>query len=180
MNKNTKKILAVILLLVVLAAAVAVYFQWGPPAQKRAAEAQRAEAAQSEQIQEEALPDTAEPAEAESASEEVEPTAEATEENAEAEVTILFTVVHGDGSEKEFSITTKELTLRKALEQEGLIEGTDGEWGLYVLTVDGETVDENQQQWWCLTKDGETSMTGVDDTYISDGDNYAFTFTTGW
>ncbi len=95
-------------------------------------------------------------------------------------VTITFLVVHGDGSEKEFVITTEGFTLREALEQENLIEGTEGQWGLYVLTVDGETVDEAQQQWWCLTKDGEMSMTGVDDTIISDGDHYEFTFTTGW
>lgn len=180
MSKNTKKILAVVLLLVVLAAAVAAYFQWGPPAQKRAAEAQRAETTQSAQSQEEVSSETEVPAEAEAVAEEAASAAEAVAESSEAEVTINFTVVHGDGTEKAFSIVTKELTLRKALEQENLIEGTDGEWGLYVLTVDGETVDENQQQWWCLTKDGEMSMTGVDDTYISDGDNYAFTFTTGW
>ena len=95
-------------------------------------------------------------------------------------VTITFRVVHGDGSEKEFVIRTEALTLREALEQENLIEGTEGDWGLYVLTVDGETVDEALQQWWCLTKDGEMSMTGVDDTIISDGDRYEFTFTTGW
>ncbi|MBR3239186.1 MAG: DUF4430 domain-containing protein [Oscillospiraceae bacterium] len=95
-------------------------------------------------------------------------------------VTITFLVVHGDGSQKEFVINTEGFTLREALEQENLIEGTEGQWGLYVLTVDGETVDEAQQQWWCLTKNGEMSMTGVDDTIISDGDHYEFTFTIGW
>ena len=39
MSKKTKTILAVVLLLVVVAAAVGAYFLWGPPAQKRAAEA---------------------------------------------------------------------------------------------------------------------------------------------
>ena len=55
-----------------------------------------------------------------------------------------------------------------------------GFWGLYVLTVDGETADEAQQQWWCLTKDGEMSPTGVDDTVIADGEHYEFELKTGW
>ena len=93
---------------------------------------------------------------------------------------ITFVVVHGDGSEKEFAIATDEVTLRGALEQEKLIEGNESEWGLYVLTVDGETADEAQQQWWCLTNDGEMTATGVDDTVIADGEHYEFTLTTGW
>ena len=93
---------------------------------------------------------------------------------------IVLQVVHGDGGSKDFSIRTDEEFLRGALEQEGLIAGSESEWGLYVLTVDGETADEAQEQWWCLTKDGEMSMTGVDDTAIADGDHYEFTLTTGW
>ena len=93
---------------------------------------------------------------------------------------IVLTVVHGDGSRKDFPIRPDAETLRAALEEASLIEGSESEWGLYVLTVDGETVDEAQEQWWCLTKDGEMSATGVDDTMIADGDHYEFTFTTGW
>ena len=54
------------------------------------------------------------------------------------------------------------------------------DYGLYVVTVDGETADEAQQQWWCFTKGGEMLMTGVDDTMIADGDAYEITLTTGW
>ena len=73
--------------------------------------------------------------------------------------TVTVTVVHGDGSSKEFVIHTDEETLRGTLEQEKLIEGTESEYGLYVLTVDGETVDEAQQQWWCFN-DGEGQYAG--------------------
>ena len=93
---------------------------------------------------------------------------------------IVLTVVHGDGSSKDFPIRTDAEFLRGALEQEGLIAGSESEWGLYVLTVDGETADEAKEQWWCLTKDGEMSMTGVDDTAIADGEHYEFILTTGW
>ena len=61
-----------------------------------------------------------------------------------------------------------------------MIAGTESEYGLYVLTVDGESVDESQQQWWCITNNGEELTTGVDDTIISDGEQYRSTFTTGW
>ena len=93
---------------------------------------------------------------------------------------ITLEVVHGDGSQKDFRIRTDAETLRAALEQEDLIAGAESEWGLYVLKVDGETADESQEQWWSLTKNGEMSMTGVDDTTIADGDHYEFTLTTGW
>ena len=191
MSKNAKKILAVALLLVVVAAAVFAYFQWGPPAQKRAAEAQRAEAAQVAEAAESAEAPKAdeETAESESSAEEASAAeqsaeeagaAEQSAERAEGEVTFTFTVIHGDGSEKEFSITTKELTLRKALEQEKLIEGTESEWGLYVLTVDGETADESKQQWWGYTANGEFAEYGVDEQPIADGDVFVFTLNEGW
>ena len=93
---------------------------------------------------------------------------------------ISLVVVHSDETSKEFDIKTDEEYLQGALQQEGLIEGTEGEYGLYVLTVDGETADETKEQWWCLTMGGETHMLGVGETPIADGEQYEFTFTTGW
>ena len=93
---------------------------------------------------------------------------------------IGVTVVHGDGSEKVFSLRTDAETLREALEPEGIIEGEDGPYGIYILTVDGETANEAEQQWWCITKGGETLTTGADDTMIADGDKYEITLKTGW
>lgn len=95
-------------------------------------------------------------------------------------ITIGVAVTHGDGTVKEFSISTEAINLRKALEQENLIAGDESEYGLFVKTVDGETADESQQQWWCFTRDGETLMTGVDSTEIVDGDHYEIVLTTGW
>ena len=66
------------------------------------------------------------------------------------------------------------------MEPEGIIQGSESEFGLYILTVDGETADEDLQQWWCITKGGEQLMTGADDTMIADGEQYEFTLTTGW
>lgn len=77
-------------------------------------------------------------------------------------------------------IETDAEFLRGALEQEGLIAGTESEYGLYVLTVNGVTADESAQQWWCFTKGGETLNTGIDTTPIADGDAFEATLMTGW
>lgn len=95
--------------------------------------------------------------------------------------TVILEVVHKDGSKKEFTMETEAENLRAALEQEKLIEGEESDYGLFVKTVDGETVDDANEEWWKLTdKDGEMTPTGVDDTKIADGDVYVFTFTVGY
>lgn len=96
-----------------------------------------------------------------------------------AQKTVTLTVVHKDGSTKELKLETDADNLREAAKD--VIDGEESDMGLYVLTVDGETVNEDNQEWWCLTdKDGNMTPTGVDDTKISDGDAFTFTFTVGW
>jgi hypothetical protein len=94
--------------------------------------------------------------------------------------TVTVEVIHGDGAKKVFTLHTDAETLRSACDEQQLIQGEDGEYGLYVLTVDGETADDSQQQWWCITKNGEEHFYGVDDTMIENGDKYEFTLKTGW
>ena len=98
------------------------------------------------------------------------------------EVGAVFTlkVVHGGGAEATFQVTTEKETVGEALEDEGLIAGEIGAYGLYVKTVDGETVDDAKEQWWCLTKGGQQLNTGVDTTPVEDGATYEFTFTEGY
>ena len=93
---------------------------------------------------------------------------------------ITLKVVHGDGTEKEFPITTTAATLGDALVAEGLVEGEESSYGLFITTVDGETVDDANQEWWCLTKGGEMWNYGADATELSDGDTYELTFTVGY
>lgn len=104
---------------------------------------------------------------------------EETSDQAEAKE-ITFQVVHADGTTKDFTINTTADNLREALESEGLIAGEESSYGLFVKTVDGETVDDANQEWWCLTKGGQMWNYGVDDTEISDGDAFEFTFTVGY
>lgn len=94
--------------------------------------------------------------------------------------TVTVTVIHGDKSEKVFEIKTDSETLGEPLKSQGIISGTESEYGLFITTVDGETADDSLQQWWCLTKAGEMSMYGVDETVIADGECYELTLTTGW
>lgn len=93
---------------------------------------------------------------------------------------ISVTVYHGDGTEKIFELSTTAQTLGEALNEAALIVGEEGPYGIYILTVDGETVDEAAQQWWCITRGGEQHNQGADETIIADGESYELTFKEGW
>jgi len=93
---------------------------------------------------------------------------------------ITVQVVHGDGSSKDFPLTTAEEYLGPALVAGNVVEDNPSEYGLYILTADGETADESAQQWWKLTKGGEMVNTGADSTPIADGEQYELTLTTGY
>lgn len=93
---------------------------------------------------------------------------------------LSIVVVHGDGSEKDFDIHTDAEYLEGALTENEIASGSDSEYGLFITTVDGETADDSQQQWWCITKGGEMLMTGASDTPIADGETYELTLTTGY
>lgn len=93
---------------------------------------------------------------------------------------ITVTVVHGDGSEKDFSYNTDEEYLGTVLLDEGLIAGEDGDYGLFITSVDSEEADASNEEWWCLTKGGESVNTGVDTTPIASGDQFELTLTVGY
>ena len=89
-------------------------------------------------------------------------------------------VVFADGTQNSHTISTSEEYLRGALEQAALIAGEEGEYGLFVKTVDGVTANDANQEWWCFTKGGETLEAGVDSTPIADGDTFEITLTQGY
>ena len=93
---------------------------------------------------------------------------------------LTITVVHGDGSEKVFDVHTDAEYLEGALLENSIVEDNQTEWGLYIITADGETADESQEQWWCITKGGEMLMTGASETPIADGEAYELTLTVGY
>lgn len=86
-----------------------------------------------------------------------------------------FTVVDGEGNEETFEITTDAATVGDALLEEGLIEGEDGPYGLYVKTVNGITADYDRDgAYWSFYVGGEYAMSGVDTTEIEPGQSYSF------
>lgn len=94
--------------------------------------------------------------------------------------TVTVTVTHKDGSTKDFTYETTQEMLGKALADEGLIEGEEGQYGLFVTTVDGYKADEGSEEWWCLTVDGESATTGIDSTPIEEGKEYGLVLTVGY
>jgi len=96
-------------------------------------------------------------------------------EAAADEKTFLFTVVDLEGNETEFEIHTQESTVGAALIKEGLIEGEEGPYGLYVMKVNGiEAIYEEDGSYWAFYENGEYGMTGVDLTDIDPSVAYSF------
>ena len=94
--------------------------------------------------------------------------------------TITVEVVHKDLSVKEFTYQTDREYLGEALSDEGLVSGEVGAYGMFITTVDGETADASNQEWWCITKNHEMLNTSADQTPIADGEQYELTLTVGY
>ena len=92
--------------------------------------------------------------------------------------TVVVEVVHGDESAKEFTYHTDAEYLGQVLVEEKLVKGESSQFGLYITTVDGETAQESENQWWRVTQDGEMVNTGVDTTPVQDGDHFELTLST--
>ena len=90
-------------------------------------------------------------------------------------VKITVIVVDVDGNETNFVVNTDKETVGDALLEQNLIEGEDGDYGLYVKTVNGITADyDTDQTYWAFYVNGEYSNTGVDSTPVNEGDTYEF------
>ncbi len=86
-----------------------------------------------------------------------------------------FTVTDADGKETSFTINTDKKTVGEALIELDLLKGEQGDYGLYVKTVNGITVDYDKDgKYWAFYVDGEYAMSGVDTTDIKEGVSYAF------
>ncbi len=86
-----------------------------------------------------------------------------------------FVVVDENGEDTVYEIHTDETVVGDALQELGLIEGEDGDYGLYVKTVDGITVDfDKDGKYWAFYIDDEYAMSGVDSTDIVAGSEYCF------
>lgn len=87
------------------------------------------------------------------------------------------TVVHKDGSSKDFTYTSDEEFVGTVLQAEGLIEGEMGQYGLYIKKVDGEkAVYEEDNAYWGFYIGEDYAQTGIDQTPIEDGKVYKLVY----
>lgn len=97
---------------------------------------------------------------------------------AEGGKTITVTVVHADETEKTFTYETDAEYLGEVLEAEGLVEGTMGDYGLYITKVDGEeAIYEENGSYWAFYDGDEYASLSVDQTPIEDGDTFSLVYT---
>ena len=86
-----------------------------------------------------------------------------------------FTVTDAEGKETQYLVHTDKTTVGEALLDVELIAGEDSEYGLYVKTVAGVTLDYNVDgKYWAFYVNGEYAMSGVDTTEIKAGETYSF------
>ena len=112
------------------------------------------------------------------ASEPVEPTTVTMENGAvlgEGAKSFTFTVVDGEGNETTVTVNSDAGTVGEALQELKLIDGEQGDYGLYVKEVTGiRAVYEESSTYWAFYINGEYGMSGVDTTDIEPGASYAF------
>lgn len=115
-------------------------------------------------------------------SKKTEPLTTTTEQASKPKVTVLgegktmfyFSVVDGSKNETKFEIHTDKKTVGEALLDLKLIEGEDGDYGLYVKKVNGIAADyDKDKTYWAFYVNGEYAQSGVDATDITDGASYA-------
>jgi len=103
-------------------------------------------------------------------------------EEAPAADAVSFKVVVTDleGKETTFEYTSSAASVGEALVAEGLIEGHETEYGLYIDTVNGITADwDADQTYWAFYINGEYATTGIDGTEIVADTTYGLTLTKG-
>lgn len=59
-------------------------------------------------------------------------------------------------------------------------EWQESDYGIYITGFDGMMEDMDNQYWWSVSVNGESSMTGADEIPLTNGDVYNFTLMQGW
>lgn len=89
------------------------------------------------------------------------------------------TVVHSDGSSRDFQLTSSEEFLAPALMAEKIINDEGVETGMY-YTVDGETASwEVNQSYWAIYEGDTYANDGLNTLAIRDGAIYKLVYTIG-
>ena len=92
--------------------------------------------------------------------------------------TVTVKVV-ADGQELTFTLHTDKENLEDALLEHNLIDGVEGQFGLYIKKVNGIVADyDTDKTYWAITKNGEMTS-GAKSTVIADGECYEITKVSG-
>lgn len=87
----------------------------------------------------------------------------------------VFVVQDVSGEQMVYNISTDKKIVGDALKEHNLILGDEGDFGLYVKTVNNITYDYDKDgKYWAFYVDGEYAQTGVDKTEIKNGTTYMF------
>ena len=91
----------------------------------------------------------------------------------EGSKTFELTIVDRDGVTHPYLIHTDEEMVGYALLDLKLIDGEEGQYGMYIKSVLGQVLDyDTDKMFWAFYVGGEYAMTGVDQTPISEDLHY--------
>ena len=91
----------------------------------------------------------------------------------EGKTAFTVEVVQLDGTAIKFTVNTDKATVGEALLDLGIVAGDTTEYGLYIKTVNGVTLDYDADgAYWAFYINGEYASTGVDSTNIEAGATY--------
>lgn len=91
------------------------------------------------------------------------------------DLSFSFAIMDKEGKENNFLIKTNKTTVGDALLEHNIISGEEGQYGLYVKTVNGLTLDYDKDgYYWSFYVNGAYATSGVDNTSITEGAKYAF------
>ena len=86
-------------------------------------------------------------------------------------------VVKAEDESVTFTVNTDKDTLGDALLEHDLIDGEEGQFGLYIKVVNGITADYDvDKSYWGFYSNGEYMMTGVDGTAIEGGETFELVY----
>lgn len=105
--------------------------------------------------------------------------------DSDKETKTITLTISADGKTETYKVKTDAETLGEMLVKEGYVKNNQESHGLYIQTVygpfkDGRTVDGDKEEWWNLKKNGESLLTGADETKIADGEKYELILTVGY
>ena len=91
----------------------------------------------------------------------------------EGAVSFPLVIVDKEGTEIKVTVNTDAETVGDALVETGLVEGSDGEYGLYITHVNGiAAVYEEDGTYWAFYVNDEYAQAGVDSTPITEREAY--------